>query len=106
MLRVLLLLLALLTASPATAAMPTCHDAPVAAAHAVADSRHHRPDTQHHRRDATPPHACLGCIPLSDWLAAPLPSPRLAPATAPMPRIATLDLGRGPPPPLRPPRLS
>jgi hypothetical protein len=97
-LRALLLLLALLTASPAFAAMPACHDAPVATAHAMPGEHRHTPDV-------APPHACLGCIPPSDWLAAPLPVPQLAPTVAPTPRIATLDLGRAPPPLLRPPRL-
>jgi hypothetical protein len=94
----LLLLLALLTASPAFAAMPACHNAPAAATHAM-------PGGDHHESDVAPSHACLGCIPPSDWLAAPLPAPRFAPMVAPTPRIAALDLGRAPPPLLRPPRL-
>jgi hypothetical protein len=96
-LRALFLLLSLLMATPA-AAMPACHDAPMAQAHAMAGQHHHKPEV-------APPHACLGCIPPSDWLAAPLPVPAMAPVMTPHPRITTLDLSRAPPPLLRPPRL-
>lgn len=99
MLRALLLILSLLMAVPATA-MPACHDAgpPAQQAHGTSGERHRQPD-------AAPAHACLGCIPPASLLATPLPVPPLAPPSPPAFRIATLDLGRAPPPLLRPPRL-
>lgn len=93
--RTLLILLALLFATP-VGAMPACHDAP--AAHAVPMEHHRAPD-------ATPPHACPGCIPPGDWLAPHIAAPALAPPLPPLVRIRRLDLGQAAPPPLRPPRL-
>lgn len=93
----MVLILALLMALPA-AAMPACHEATPAAVHVM-------PHEQERVPEAAPTHACLGCVPLGDWLAAPIAIGRMAPAAVPAPRIATLDLGRVPPPLLRPPRL-
>ena len=99
MLRALLILLSLMLAAP-VAAMPACHEEASTAAMTHGPGKHHRmPDT-------APPHACFGCIPPADWIAPPLPAPRLAPALPPAARaLRRLDLGRAPPPLLRPPRF-
>lgn len=97
-LRALLLLLSLMMAVPA-AAMPACHEAQAAPAHAMAGKPHRAPEQ-------APQHACVGCVPLADWMAERIAPPRLMPAAAPIPRIVTLDLVRASPPPLRPPRLN
>lgn len=93
--RVLLILLTLLVSVPA-AAMPSCHEStPVA----------HAMPMQHHRApDAAPPHACVGCVPVGDWLAPRIAAPFALPESAPIARIVLLDLAREPPPLLRPPR--
>jgi hypothetical protein len=94
--RWLLILLALLASAPAAAAMPACHDdAPTA----------HTMPAKHHAPDAAPPHACLGCVPVGDWLAPRVAAPLILPEPAPVARIAALDLAPTAPPLLRPPRI-
>ncbi|WP_203308518.1 MULTISPECIES: hypothetical protein [Sphingomonas] len=95
------LLLALLLATFAMpgAAPAACHDAIEAAPHAMATDRHPTP-----RSDADAVHGCIGCIPPSDWLRAPLVA--AAPASRPVliARAMRLDVGQGTPPALPPPR--
>lgn len=97
MFRIALILVSLLFAIPA-AAMPACHEVA-----ATSSAIHH--GAPHRAPDAAPPHLCPGCIPPSDWLAPRIAAPMLAPAAAPDARVTRLDLGRAPPPLLRPPRL-
>lgn len=49
-------------------------------------------------------HACVGCVPPSDLLAARIEPPLPAPAAAPTVRVAALNLGGALPPDLPPPR--
>ena len=75
--RLFLALLLALFATPASAA--ECHDARPAAPHAM-------PMAGEHQRDMAAPHACVGCIPPSDWLAARVSGPALVPVARPIAR--------------------
>lgn len=99
------LLLALLLATFAMpgAAPAACHDANEAAPHATAMAmaidRHPSP-----RSDADAVHGCIGCIPPSDWLRAPLVAAAPLSRSILIARAMRLDVGRGTPPALPPPR--
>jgi hypothetical protein len=98
--RLLLALLAAALALPAVAPA-ACHDAaqPAPSAHHATMPGHPAP-----HGDAEAVHGCIGCIPPSDWLRAPVVAAiRVAPPVR-VARVTTLDIGRGSPPALPPPR--
>lgn len=95
--RLLLTLLLALFAAPAMAT--DCHGAK--AAHHEMPSGHDAPAPSD---EALAPHACVGCIPPSDWLGARLDTPPLAPSADPVASVTALRLGQAPPPALPPPR--
>lgn len=99
MLRALLILLALCLSLPATA-MPAapCHDMAMAAADGSDRPAQDRPAT------APLQHVCVGCVPPNDALRGPVALPALGRAPAPLAIVRRLDIGRGTPPALPPPR--
>jgi hypothetical protein len=110
--RLILALMLAMFAMPA-AAPAACHDM---AGPAPATTRHAMPmpmpmpmpttmpgDGQ---PKAIPPHGCIGCIPPSDWLAARILPPLLAPTLVPHTVPARLDLGGDTLPARRPPRFA
>jgi len=70
--RLILALLLVCLALPATAAMP-CHDDAAMPAMAM---EHHAPVSSDHRDQAVAAHVCIGCVPPSSWRPAPQ-APRL-----------------------------
>ena len=98
--RLLLLILLAWSAVPATASVSACHDTGMAAGMpGMAMAPHDAPEP-------APPHACVGCVPIADWLRAPVVPPLLA---QPLPsdlRVVRMDLGRHGPPALPPPRVA
>lgn len=98
--RLVLALFLAMSALPG-AAPAACHEGNGITADSMA--MHHRPAP---RPDAAVAHGCIGCVPPSDWLRA--PDVAAAPASRPLlvARATRLELGRGTPPALPPPRLS
>ena len=100
------LLLALLLAAFAMpgVASAACHDAPVA--HSAMSSASHvmpMPDDASDR-SALAVHACIGCVPPSDWLGPRIARPVLPVAATLVAALTTLSTGAVPAPDLPPPR--
>lgn len=99
--RLLLALLALVFATPVTAA--ACHAQP---------AREHHAGMSHHGAvpvesdEAAAVEACVGCVPPSNWIAPRVAEPLASPAPVPAARALTLSIGRGTPPALPPPRVA
>ena len=94
--RLLLALLLAVFAVP-TAAPAACHDAP--------STGHAMPmPAEDERPDAMPVHACVGCIPPSDWLGARVEAPTLISAARPSSPPPASLAGTRAPPDLPPPR--
>ncbi len=96
----LLLVLLLAFVAPAPAMAANCA-MPAMPQHAIPDTPvpHQSPD------EVMPAHLCVGCVPLGDWLRAPVTAPTLPPALPPVATIARLDLSIAGSPALPPPRL-
>lgn len=97
-----LLLVLLLAAFSLPAAAAACHDMPVAGTQAMAMTGDHHSAPAPESPMAS--HACVGCVPPSDLLAARIEPPLPAPAPAPAMRVTLLDLSGALPPDLPPPR--
>ena len=93
----LLLVLLLALGAPAPAMAGDCA-APAMPHHTMPDMPSEAPSK------AMPAHLCVGCVPLGDWLRAPVAAPAPAPALPPVATIARLDLIAAGPPALPPPR--
>lgn len=99
--RLILALLALVFVTPVAAA--ACHAQATPDHHASAPHHGSMPADADH---GAPTEACVGCVPPSDWDAARVAEPVLAPEPTPAAQVAALSLGRGTPPALPPPRIA
>jgi hypothetical protein len=99
--RLILALLLLCVALPATAAMP-CHDDAMPAAMAMP----HQSGTADHQDKATMAHVCIGCVPPSSWRGADFDSPPLAQGSSPIAKPSSLLVGEPSKPRTPPPRIA
>lgn len=93
-----LFLCVLLAALGCSAAATDCHAAPATRMAMPTDA------PMRHGHEATPPHACIGCIPPESLRATMPAAPLLNPALPAPYTLATLDRGAETPPALPPPR--
>jgi hypothetical protein len=100
LLRLILAVMLMLGGVAADAASPCC-DTPKMSSHSMAG--HSMPNEAPAK--ALPVHNCIGCVPPSDLLAARIAEPILPIAIPPVAGVMRLDLGRGVPPSLPPPRI-
>ncbi len=101
--RLILALLLAVFAFPAVAPA-ACHDVPTSGAHAMAMDHRAAHPVPVRDQDAVPPHGCIGCIPPSTWIAAPVVASVLRGKVVLIERAGVLDIGAGSPPALPPPR--
>src|SRR5690242_19278241 len=99
--RLILALLLLCVALPATAAMP-CHDDAMPAAMTMS----HRPGLVGHQDKAMTAHVCIGCVPPSSWRSAEVAPAPLAQAAAPIAQLSSLLIGERSKPKTPPPRAA
>ena len=100
--RLILALLLLCVALPATAAMP-CHDGD--AMPAAMTMPHDTPATQDHRDTTLAAHICIGCVPPSSWRSAVVAEAPIASTLAPMAQLTSPRLGERLKPSTPPPRF-
>lgn len=96
--RLLLVLMLVLGALPATAMPAGCHGEA-----AMTMPMDHAP--RHDHQPALTDHGCIGCAALPDWLAERVAVPPLVAATDPKPTTASFAIRAAGPPTLRPPRI-
>ena len=99
--RLILALLLLCVALPATAAMP-CHDGAMPAAMVMT----HQSSTGDRHDNALTAHVCIGCVPPSSWRSAEVASPPLVRAVEPISGLSSLRLGERSKPKTPPPRAA
>ena len=99
--RLILALLLLCVALPATATMP-CHDDAMPAAMAMP----HQPGTADHQDRAMMAHVCIGCVPPSSWRSADIASPLGVRTVEPTAQLSSLLLSDQSKPKTPPPRAA
>lgn len=99
--RLILALLLLCVALPATAAMP-CHDDKMPAAMTMSKQS----GTADHQDKAMMAHVCIGCVPPSSWRSAEVAPPPLAHAVAPIAQLSSLLISDQSKPKTPPPRAA
>jgi hypothetical protein len=99
--RLILALLLLCVALPATAAMP-CHDDKMPVAMAMP----HQTGTADHQDKAMMAHVCIGCVPPSSWRGASIASSPLLSAAIPVAQPASALIGARTRPTTPPPRMA